>query len=155
MTRTVAGPFLLREDALMSVFTEKEVEYLKSQRLGRMATVSTAGKPHVVPVGFRFDPATGVFEIGGRNLAQSKKFNDLRKNPAIAFVVDDLASVTPWTPRGIEVRGRAELFDEGGERFGTGWDKAWIKVIPERIVAWGIDAPPFSGANKRSVNVSA
>jgi pyridoxamine 5'-phosphate oxidase family protein len=139
----------------MSVFTDKEVEYLKTQKLGRMATVSPAGKPHVVPVGFRFDPEAGVFEIGGHNLAKSKKFDDLRKNPAIAFVVDDLASVTPWTPRGIEVRGRAELFEEGGERFGTGWDKAWIRILPERIVAWGIDAPPFSGANKRSVKVSS
>ena len=135
----------------MSAFTEKEIEYLKTQRLGRMATVSPAGKPHVVPVGFRFDPVAGVFEIGGHNLAQSKKFGDLRKNPAIAFVVDDLQSVTPWVPRGIEVRGRAELFDEGGDRFGSGWDKAWIKIIPERIVAWGIDTPPFSGANKRTV----
>jgi pyridoxamine 5'-phosphate oxidase family protein len=102
-------------------------------------------------VGFRFDPVAGVFEIGGHNLAQSKKFSDLRKNPAIAFVVDDLESVTPWVPRGIEVRGRAELLDEGGERFGPGWDKAWIRVIPERIVAWGIDTPPFSGASKRTV----
>lgn len=138
----------------MSVFTEKEIEYLKSQRLGRMATVSPAGKPHVVPVGFRFDPAADVFEIGGHTLAQSKKFKDLRKNPAIAFVVDDLAAITPWTPRGLEVRGRAELFDEGGERFGKGWDKAWIRIVPERIVAWGIDTPPFSDANKRSVNVN-
>lgn len=43
----------------MSVFTEKEVALLKSQRLGRMATVSAAGKRHVVPVGFRFDPEAG------------------------------------------------------------------------------------------------
>ena len=135
----------------MSTFTDKEVEYLKSQRLGRMATVSAAGKPHVVPVGFRFDAEAGVFEVGGHHLAQSKKFNDLRQNPAIAFVVDDLVSVSPWTPRGIEVRGRAELFEEGGERFGPGWDKAWIRIVPERIVAWGIDTPPFAGPNKRSV----
>ncbi|HUB07124.1 MAG TPA: PPOX class F420-dependent oxidoreductase [Myxococcales bacterium] len=135
----------------MSAFTEKEIAYLQTQRLGRMATVSPAGKPHVVPVGFRFDADRGVFEVGGHSLAQSKKFKDLQQNPAIAFVVDDLASVTPWVPRGIEVRGRAELFEEGGERFGAGWDKAWIRIHPERIVAWGIDAPPFSGANKRSV----
>jgi pyridoxamine 5'-phosphate oxidase family protein len=135
----------------MTTFTDKEIEYLKSQRLGRMATVSPAGKPHVVPVGFRFDPAKGEIEIGGHNLGKSKKYADLRKNPAIAFVVDDLKSVTPWEPRGVEVRGQAELFEEGGERFGSGWDKAWIKIIPERIVAWGIDAPPFSGANKRTV----
>jgi len=135
----------------MSAFTEKEITYLLSQKLGRMATVGQAGKPHVVPVGFRFDPDAGVFEIGGHNMGTSKKFNDLKTNPAIAFVVDDLVSVTPWVPRGIEVRGRAELFEEGGERFGPGWGKAWIKVIPKRIVAWGIDTPPFAGANKRTV----
>jgi hypothetical protein len=49
-------------------------------------------------------------------------------------------------------RARAELFEEGGgQKFGPGWDKAWIRIIPERIVAWGIDGDPFRGANARSI----
>ena len=40
----------------MNRFTEKEVAYLQSQRLARMATVSEKGDLHVVLVGFRYNP---------------------------------------------------------------------------------------------------
>jgi pyridoxamine 5'-phosphate oxidase family protein len=137
----------------MSAFTEKESEYLRGQRLGRLATVGAGGSPHVVPVGFRLDPEGQAVEIGGHGLSGSKKWRDLQANPRIAFVVDDLASVNPWTPRGIEIRGRAELHPEGGEKFGPGWDSAWIRILPERIVSWGINSPAFSagGRSARSV----
>jgi pyridoxamine 5'-phosphate oxidase family protein len=138
----------------MSPFTEKEIEYLRGQRLGRLATAS-GGSPHIVPVGFRLDAEAGTIEIGGHGLSKSKKWRDLQANPRVAFAVDDLASVDPWTPRGIEIRGRAELHDKGGEqRFGGGgWDSAWFSVVPLRIVSWGIEGPAFSaeGRSARSV----
>ena len=34
----------------MSVFSAAEIEYLQSQRLGRLATSGPDGQPHVVPV---------------------------------------------------------------------------------------------------------
>lgn len=37
-------------------FTGKEIEYPGDQRLGRLATVNASGRPHVVPVGFRYGP---------------------------------------------------------------------------------------------------
>ena len=55
-------------------------------------------------------------------------------------------SVNPGTIRGLEVRGRAELHDEGGERFGSGWDSAWIRILPQRIASWGIEGSGFSAA---------
>ena len=48
----------------MGAFTEKEVEYLRGQMLGRMATVGRDGSPHVMPVGFRLDAAAEAIEIG-------------------------------------------------------------------------------------------
>ena len=128
----------------MGVFTDKELEYLLGQRLARMATVGRDGSPHVVPVGFRLGPDGETIEIGGHGLGGSKKWRDLQGDPRIACVVDDLASTGAWTPRGVEVRGRAELQHEGGnERFGgRGWDEVWIRVIPERIVSWGINGGP-------------
>jgi pyridoxamine 5'-phosphate oxidase family protein len=135
-------------------FTDKEIEYLRGQRLGRMATVSTGGAPHIVPVGFRLG-AEGTIEIGGHGLSRSKKWRDLQANPKVAFAVDDLASVDPWTPRGIEIRGRAELHDSGGEeRFGGGWDSAWFAVVPQRIISWGIEAPVFSEAGRSARSVA-
>jgi len=46
----------------MSPFTEKEIEYLRRQRLGRLATVGADGSPHIVPVGFRLDAEAGTIE---------------------------------------------------------------------------------------------
>jgi len=133
----------------MSTFTEEEIEYLRGQRLGRLATVGRDGSPHVVPVGFRLGPENEAIEVGGHALRGSKKWHDLEANPRVAFAIDDLERVDPWTPRGLEVRGRAELHEEGGESFGTGWDTALIRILPERIVSWGIEAPAFSAAGRR------
>lgn len=40
----------------MSVFTTAERAYLRSQFLGRLATVGPHRQPHVVPVAFRYNP---------------------------------------------------------------------------------------------------
>lgn len=137
----------------MSQFTEKEVEYLRSQRLGRLATVGSDGSPHVVPVGFRLGANGSAIEVGGHGLSDSKKWRDLHANAQVAIVVDDLASTNPWTPRGIEVRGRAELHDDGGQKFGPGWDSAWIRIVPRRIVSWGIDGEAFSRGGRKARSV--
>jgi pyridoxamine 5'-phosphate oxidase family protein len=41
--------------ASSSSFSEPEVQYLKSQRLARIATATVQGKPDVSPVAFEFD----------------------------------------------------------------------------------------------------
>ena len=121
----------------MSGFTQKEVEYLREQRLGRLATVSASGGPHVVPVGFRVDPELGVVDIRGRDMGRTKKFRDVAQTGRVAFVVDDV--LPPWRARGVEVRGRAEVLGDES-----------IRIFPERIVGWGID-PDARGPNARSV----
>src|SRR5229473_6430830 len=106
----------------MSNFTPAEIAYFGTQRLGRLATVNAAGDPHVVPVGFRYNAELDTIDIGGHGFGKSKKLRDAQANPRVAFVVDDLASVSPWRPRGIEVRGVAEVLASGGEAFGRGYD---------------------------------
>ena len=138
----------------MDTFSEKEIEYLRGQRLGRMATVGKDGSPHVVPVGFRLDAEAQGIEVGGHGLSGSKKWRDLQANPRIALVVDDLQSVNPWTPRGIEIRGQAELHSEGGDRFGPGWDSVWIRILPQRIISWGIEGAAFSAGGRSARSVS-
>src|SRR5712692_1526747 len=91
---------------VMSNLTSAEIEYFKSQRLGRLATVNAAGEPHVVPVSFRYNAELDTIDIGGLNITQSKKFRDVARNGRAALVVDDV--LPPWQPRGIEIRGRAE-----------------------------------------------
>ena len=129
----------------MSVFTPAEIEYLKSQRLGRLATVNSKAEPHVVPVSFRYNPELDTIDIGGRNIAQSKKFRDAARYGRVAFVVDDV--LPPWKPRGIEIRGRAEVFSTGGQEIIASFDPELIRVYPVRIIGWGIDSegdPPPS-----------
>jgi pyridoxamine 5'-phosphate oxidase family protein len=136
----------------VALFTENEIAYLHEQRLGRLATVDGKGAPHNVPVGFRYNPALDVIEIGGHALGKSRKFAHVAHDPRVSFIVDDLVSVDPWTPRGIEIRGNAEALAYGGEVLGPGFSAELIRVHPRRIIAWGIDAPPFSGRNARSVS---
>jgi pyridoxamine 5'-phosphate oxidase family protein len=135
----------------MSVFTPAEIAYLRSQRLGRLATVGADGQPHVVPVGFRYNATLDVIEFGGTGgFAKRKKYRDIVRNPRVAFVVDDLASVNPWRVRGIEIRGRAEIALTGGKELGPGFDPEAIRIRPQPIISWGIDGSAFE-ANARSV----
>lgn len=121
----------------MSAFTEAEIAYMGSQRLGRLATVNAAGEPHVVPVGFRYNPATDTIDIGGHGIGSSKKYRDVGARPMVAFVVDDV--LPPWQPRGIEIRGRAEALATGGKAIGPGFDDALIRITPTRVIGWGIE----------------
>jgi pyridoxamine 5'-phosphate oxidase family protein len=136
----------------MSAFTAGEAEYLKSQRLGRLATVGADGQPHVVPVGYRYNAERDTIEIGGHSgFAKRKKYRDVGKNPRVAFVIDDVASMNPWSVRGVEVRGRAEILTTGGAALGPGFDPEMFRIKPERIISWGINAKDFTQVKGRSV----
>ncbi len=134
-----------------SVFTPDEIAYLQSQRLGRLATVGPDGQPHVVPVGFRYNPATGTIDIGGHNgFTKRKKFRDVQRNPRVAFVIDDIRSVNPWRVRGIEIRGEAEVLETGGQDIGPGFDPEMFRIKPKRVISWGLEEER-APANARSV----
>lgn len=124
----------------MSAFTDEELEFLNEQRLGRLATVGPNGQPHVVPVGFSSTADGDAIRISGHDFSETKKFRDAERHPKVGFVVDDLASIDPWRPRGIEIRGRAETFRDGGEEVGSGSGSAWIEIRPNRVISWGINA---------------
>ncbi|WP_155358174.1 PPOX class F420-dependent oxidoreductase [Acrocarpospora macrocephala] len=133
-------------------FTDNEIEYLNSQLLGRLATVGPGGRPHIVPVGVFYDPETQTIVIAGHagtNMVESKKFRDAERHPEVAFAVDDLASTDPWTPRGMEIRGRAETHTTGGEELGKRigatmpFDSAWLRIHPRRVLTRGIDTDSF------------
>ncbi len=139
----------------MSVFTPEEIDYLQNQRLARIATVGPDGQPHVVPVGFRYNPVTDTIDVGGHNFAERKKWRDVQQNPRVAVVIDDIASVNPWRVRGIEIRGEAVQLLTGGETVVAGFDSAMFRITPKRIVSWGIN--PAADAwipTGRSVNTS-
>lgn len=114
----------------MSAFTEAELRYLTGGRqLGRLASVGADGTPHVVPVGWIYNAARDTIDVGGRDLEASKKFRDIARSGRAAIVIDDLESVDPWRPRGVEIRGRAKAIT---------LPTPLIRIHPERIVSWGL-----------------
>src|SRR5699024_3045773 len=94
----------------MSAFSESEPLFLAEDgTLGRLATVDPDGTPPVVPLGYNYNSLHDTIDIGGYNFASTRKFANVRANPAVSFVVDDV--LPPWHPRAVQVRGRAEALD--------------------------------------------
>jgi pyridoxamine 5'-phosphate oxidase family protein len=88
-------------------FTEPELEFLRSQRIARLATVGPSGWSHVVPVMYSLDDG-GVFEFD----VDGVKLRNLTAEPRAAIVVDAMGP-----KRGVMVQGRAELIRPERARF--------------------------------------
>jgi pyridoxamine 5'-phosphate oxidase family protein len=115
----------------MSVFRESELRYLAGgKQLGRLATVGADGTPHVVPVAWIYNAVRDTIDVGGSELAETKKFRDVARTGRAAIVVDDVGDGEEWRPRGIEVRGRGEAI---------AMPTPLIRIHPERIVSWGLE----------------
>ena len=123
---------------MMSKFTPEEIAYLQSQRLGRLATVSEKGEPHVVPVGFRYNPEQDSIDIGGHNIVPTKKYRDAVRYGRVAFVVDDV--LPPWKPRMIEVRGTVQGLPEGGKEIMEAFSPEILRITPTRIISFGLNS---------------
>ncbi len=123
----------------MIELTAAQVDYLRGQRLGRIATAGVDHKPHVVPTSFHYNDELGTIDIGGMHVATTKKFRDVQSTGWAAIVVDDLVSTDPWTPRMLEIRGRAEALATGGADLGAGFGDAFIRLHPDRVNSFGIE----------------
>jgi pyridoxamine 5'-phosphate oxidase family protein len=119
-------------------FSDEEIAYLNSQPLGRLATVAADGQPDAAPVGFEY--SDGVIFIGGIDPMKTRKFRNVRDgNVKVAFVVDDLVSTDPWTPRFLRIYGVADLVDRQGQ-FGL---KPYMRITPTISWSWNLSAKPF------------
>jgi pyridoxamine 5'-phosphate oxidase family protein len=118
---------------MSELFSEKEVEYLKSQRLARIGTASKDGVPDVAPVGFDFDGK--YFYVGGIHLTKTHKYKNVVKNPQVSLVIDDLKSIEPWHPRFIKIFGTGDLVT----RNGYAGQATYIRITPKHKISWGLD----------------
>lgn len=121
----------------MSRFTGAEIEYLQSQRLGRLATVNEKGDLHVVPVGFRYNPLEETIDIGELNIVPSRKYREALRHGRVAFVVDDV--LPPWKPRFVEVRGTVQAYPEGGKEIVKDFGPDILRITPTYVVSLGIN----------------
>ncbi|MGH2465652.1 MAG: PPOX class F420-dependent oxidoreductase [Candidatus Limnocylindrales bacterium] len=132
----------------MTVFSRLELDYLATQKLGRLAVIGPDGAPFVTPVGFRYNPEADTIDIGGHGMLHSKKWRDVVAQPRVAFVVDDV--LPPWQPRVVEIRGRAVRLTGPGTAFSPGYDEALIRIQPELIRSFGLVAGgPRGGSHAR------
>jgi pyridoxamine 5'-phosphate oxidase family protein len=120
------------------VFTQAELDYFATQRLGRLATVSPDGQVQNNPVGYFLDGDEIV--IGGHAMGASKKFRNVQRGSTVALVVDDLASVDPWTVRGIEIRGTGRALTDQDPPVPF-MSREIIRITPTKITSWGLDGP--------------
>ena len=101
----------------MLVFSDAELEFLRSQRIARFATVGPSGWPHVVPVMYTMnDDGSLDFDVDG------VKLRKLQSEPRAAMVVDAMGP-----KRGVAMQGQVELI--GAER---------ARLKPARKFAWGL-----------------
>ena len=127
-------------------FTQSELEFLRSSRLGRIATSSSSGEPDVAVVGYRLLDDMRV-EVGGMDNTRTRKYHNAKANPRASFVVDELASVDPWRPRGLKFTGPAALGEDARGR-------PTLVLSAETVWSWGLNEgaeTTFGPIEKRSV----
>jgi pyridoxamine 5'-phosphate oxidase family protein len=98
-------------------FSPAEAEFLRAQRVGRLATVSPRGWPHVVPVAYQLLD-DGAFEFD----ADGAKLRNLTAEPRAALVVDAMGP-----KRGVSLQGTTRVI--GPER---------VRLDPEHHTSWGL-----------------
>lgn len=106
------------------MFSQTELDYIRSQSLARIGTASPTAKPDVAVVGFDFDGE--FFYVSGRRNQRTRKYLNTKKNPFTSFLIDDLASVRPWRPRGLKIDGEVDFVI----RNGYAGEKEYLRVTP-------------------------
>ncbi len=115
----------------MSKFSAEELDYLTTAKpLGRLATIDRDGQPHLVPVGWSYNPDSDTIDISGRDFGSTKKFRNARENPRVTFLVDEV--LPPWRPRAVMVAGVAEAIDRQDGR------EALLRITPQKVISWGL-----------------
>src|SRR6059058_3860348 len=105
------------ESRMWMMFTAAELDFLRSQRIARLATVGPSGWPHVVPVMYTMnDDGSLDFDVDG------VKLRNLTAERRAAMVVDAMGP-----RRGISMQGVVELI--AAER---------ARLTPAHKFAWGI-----------------
>jgi PPOX class probable F420-dependent enzyme len=137
----------------MSVsFTPEQQAYLRVRRVARLATASTGGAPHLVPLCFAATPTTVYFSNGAeRTRTRLRRVRNAEANPRVAVLVDHYRE--DWERIAyLLVEGRAEVLREGPEHAEAArlfWERYpqmadwplldWsvLAVRVERVVEWG------------------
>ena len=141
--------------------------FLEAQRVARLATVDVHGRPHVVPIVFAYATGRLYTPIDLKPKAvrpeRLQRVRNILANPQVQVLVDHYDE--DWHRLGyVQLRGHAELIERGAEyrrarrlleRKYPQYDelplegRPVIKVVVERVVAWGSVGVPADPTMRR------
>jgi len=132
-------------------------EFIESQRIAHLATASSAGAPHNIPLCFWFDGARFYFVIDEKPKRASgtgiKRMRNIAENPRVALVIDHYEE--NWQQLAyVLIHGIARIVDDADEyaraiqqlRHKYSQYRAMtltqdknplVRIEPERVHAWG------------------
>jgi PPOX class probable F420-dependent enzyme len=109
--------------------TPQAEEFLTRKLLGRLATASTDGQPHVVPVWFLWEDGAAWIS----SYRSTRKVIDLERNPKCALVVDVEDPVGGLTA--VMLEGRAELVSTPSDSVKERIEQIYTKYLgPEGVL---------------------
>ncbi|MDQ5868728.1 MAG: pyridoxamine 5'-phosphate oxidase family protein [Thermoproteota archaeon] len=130
-------------------FSDKEIQFLDTNEVCRVATVSPDNIPHVIPVSYIFIDSLFFFATD----YNTRKYRNLKENKNVALVIDIYDSTNN---RAVAIQGTGE-FIERGEDFKKVYDifnrkfewvrqEPWnegeapfVAVKPFRKISWGLE----------------
>ena len=101
--------------------------------LGRIATSTLDGQPHVVPLRAHMNEAGDKVIALGTEMARSYKYRQVKKNPKVAIVWDSSAGGARPTIKGVEIRGTAVIKQDEGS------PDPHFEVTPTKVFSWGVN----------------
>ncbi|HEX9370070.1 MAG TPA: TIGR03668 family PPOX class F420-dependent oxidoreductase [Roseiflexaceae bacterium] len=140
----------------MARFTDQQIAFLQSQRVGRLATADLAGRPHVVPVCYACDGASLYIALDAKPKRVAperlRRVRNLLENPRVALVVDRYSD--DWGELAyLLIQGSAELLPPGAVEHRRAVEllrqrypqyrampiegQPAIAIRPESVVGWG------------------
>jgi pyridoxamine 5'-phosphate oxidase family protein len=131
-------------------FTGAEQRFMIRQTHGHLATIGPDGSPQVKPLGFTYNAELGTIDIAGFNMASSAKYRNVRANPQVAFVVDEVTAPTMDGAHFLEIRGEAETATGPGDPTGH-LAQEIIRIRPRRVISFNVD-PDHPGLATRDVD---
>jgi PPOX class probable F420-dependent enzyme len=142
-----------------SILEADITQFIDRSRVGRLATVDSECKPHLVPVVFAFDGRNFFIPIDEKRKKtpakpdKLKRVRNIRKNPSVALLIDRYSE--DWTKLAfVMVQGKASLarnnreasvqvksaYKELAKKYpqyrNVGLGNTCIVIKPERVVSW-------------------
>lgn len=101
------------------LFKPKQIQFIQTNRVARLATASLAGEPHVVPICYAFDGESFFSPIDEKpkrvGPSRLRRIRNVRNNPQVSFVIDHYSD--NWSELAfLIVEGTATVIERAVER---------------------------------------